>query len=79
MKASWKNWTDPTPIKIKKIGDMCVYTLPMWQGLIMTSPFGDKTKLWLNFIIGGLLIIAKVITKMFSVYDGHEGDGSTGK
>ena len=66
MQASVKNWKKPTPWKVKRIGDMCVYTLPMWQGLITTSPFPDAWKVWLNFIIGALLIMAKAITKLFS-------------
>ena len=66
MQASVKNWKTPTPGKVKRIGDMCVYTLPMWQGLIATSPFPDAWKVWLNFIIGALLIMAKAITKLFS-------------
>ena len=66
MQASVKNWKKPTPWKVKRIRDMCVYTLPMWQGLIATSPFPDAWKVWLNFIIGALLIMAKAITKLFS-------------
>lgn len=73
MKASVKNWKKPTPWKVKRIGDMCVYTLPMWQGLITTSPFPDAWKVWLNFIIGALLIMAKAITKLFS--DNEQLDG----
>lgn len=65
MQASVRNWKKPTPRKIKMIGDTCVYTLPMWQGLITTSPFSDTWKIWLNFIIGALLIMAKAITKLF--------------
>ena len=45
MQASVKNWKKPTPRKIKMIGDTCVYTLPMWQGLITTSPFSDTWKI----------------------------------
>lgn len=71
------NWKKPTPCKIKLIGDMCVYTLPMWQGLIVGSPFSDNTKLWLNFIIGAMLIIAKAITKLFS--EGEEDYGCMDK
>lgn len=66
MQASVKNWKKQTPWKIKRIGDICVYTLPMWQGLITASPFPDAWKVWLNFIIGALLIMAKAITKLFS-------------
>lgn len=89
MQVSVKNWKKPTPRKIKMIGDMCVYTLPMWQGLITTSPFSDTWKIWLNFIIGALLIMAKAITKLFSENEqldrqrdrqrcqGGDGGGST--
>ena len=89
MQASVRNWKKPTPRKTKMIGDMCVYTLPMWQGLITTSPFSDTWKIWLNFIIGALLIMAKAITKLFSENEqldrqrdrqrcqGGDGGGST--
>lgn len=73
------NWKKSTPWKIKRIGDICVYSLPMWQALVVGSPFNDKTKLWLNFIIGALLIVAKVITKMFSEDAGNECNGKFDK
>ena len=66
MQASVKNWKKPNPWKIKRIGDMCVYTLPMRQGLISTSPLSHNWTRWLNFIIGALLIMAKAITKLCS-------------
>ena len=60
------NWNKITPKCWKRIGDVCIYSLPLLQGVIMQSPFSSDTKIWINFILGIFLVGSKMITKFFS-------------
>lgn len=74
MSFGLRNWKKQTPLRIKLVGDMCVYSLPLWQALVMSSPFSETVKLWINFIFGAFLILAKMVTKLFSI-ESHEING----
>lgn len=68
MKHTFKldNFNKVTPKFWKRLGNTCIYSLPLLQGVIMSSPFNSDTKIWLNFIVGILLVGSKFITKFFS-------------
>ena len=68
MKQTFKvsNWNKYTPKFWKYLGNACIYSLPLFQGIVMQSPFNSETKIWINFILGVLLVSAKMITKFFA-------------
>lgn len=60
------NWNKKTPLFWKRLGDVCIYSLPLWQGLIMKSPLSPEAREWAEFIVGFILVLTKMLTKFFA-------------
>ena len=58
-----KNWNKRTPKFWKRIGDVCIYSLPMLISAIMASPLNADARQWCMFLLTVILVAAKAITK----------------
>lgn len=63
MTLKISNLKKPSNKKFKRIGDILLYTLPLYSVAIVASPCPDKLKLWLNFVLTVAVITLKGITK----------------
>lgn len=60
------NWNKPTPLFWKRLGDTCIYSLPLLEGVILSSPLNSEAKMWINFALGIVLVSAKAFSKFFA-------------
>ena len=61
-----ENLNKPSNKKLKAIADFFLYTLPLYQGAILTLPLSDKNKMWITFVISIIVISLKGLTKFTS-------------
>lgn len=66
MTIKTSNLKLPDNPKWKKIGDICIYTLPQLLILIVALPITDNQKVWLQTGTGCFLVIIKAISKFTS-------------
>lgn len=57
------NLDKPDNIKLKKIADTMLYTLPLIITAIISSPFSDKTQNYIIFTLNMIVIGFKAFTK----------------
>jgi len=63
MNLQINNWTKPSNKKWKLIGDICIYSLPLFLTAVMAAPISEDWKLWINFLLSVILVGAKTISK----------------
>ena len=63
------NWSKRTPCFWRKLGNTCIYALPLLQGAMMKSPLEGDTRMWVDFILTAVLVGIKAFTKFFTVED----------
>lgn len=69
MKLKISNLRKPSNLYYKRIADVFLYTLPLYQGAIMASPLTEKQKLWYGFILTMIIVTLKGLTKFTSQED----------
>ena len=60
------NFNKRTPKQLKRIGDACIYGMPLFIGAITGSPMTDSAKVWTIFGLNVILVGVKVFTKFFT-------------
>jgi hypothetical protein len=63
--VSIKHYWEPTPARLRKVGDSILWVSLALQPLTLTLPITDNQRLWINFGISGLGIAGKFITNLF--------------
>lgn len=72
MTFKTENLSKQTPKLWKRIGDVAIYTLPMWQAAVIASPLSADARMWIGFGIALLLPAIKGITKFFAYEEVNE-------
>ena len=63
MQLKISNLKKPSNLSYKRIADVLLYTLPLYQVAIVASPLTDNAKLWYGFILTMIVVTLKGITK----------------
>ena len=63
MELRLENLDKPSNKKFKRIADILLYTLPLYQGAIMALPISDTAKMWIGFSATMITITLKGLTK----------------
>lgn len=64
MNLKLENLGKPSNKKWKSIADFFLYTLPLYQGAILTLNISDTQKMWIGFGIMIAVITLKGLTKL---------------
>lgn len=62
LNKQWENYKKPTPVKWRKKGDYALVLLMALQPFLMTAPFSDKVKWYVDVIFTFLLVSFKFWT-----------------
>jgi hypothetical protein len=62
LNKEWENYKKPTPVKWRKRGDYALVLLIALQPFLMTAPFSDKVKWYIDVIFTFLLVTFKFWT-----------------
>jgi len=63
MALSLDNLNKPSNKKWKSVADFFLYTLPLYQGAIITLPITDNQKMWITFMVSIVVISLKGLSK----------------
>ena len=63
MQLKYSNIKKESNRKWKRIADILLYTLPLYQGAIMALPITDTSKMWIGFCVTMVTITLKALTK----------------
>jgi hypothetical protein len=66
MNLKFSNYGKPSDPMFKKIGDYCLFAIPLYLPLLASLPLNDNLKLWIGGILGFVLATVKIISK-FSI------------
>lgn len=66
MKSVFKKYYEPTPPRLRRLGDTILIGCTSLTPIIMGSPFSDNAKAWSVTVISILGVIGKVITNFFT-------------
>jgi len=69
MKLS--NYYEPTPRRLKKLGDTILIGSTTLSAMMMGSPFTDTQKTWIIFGLNVVGVLGKMITNLFKEEDGE--------
>ena len=58
-----KNYNKLSDPLYKKIGDICLFSIPLYIPIIMTLPIDGVTKLWISGALSFILATVKIISK----------------
>ena len=67
MKLS--NYYEPTPKKLKKLGDTILIGTASLSAMMMGAPFTDTQKTWIIFGLNVVGVLGKMITNLFKEED----------
>jgi len=70
MKLS--NYYEPTPKKLKKLGDTILIGTASLSAMMMGAPFTDTQKAWIIFSLNVVGVVGKMITNLFKEDDKTE-------
>ena len=59
-----KNFYEPTPKRMRKLGDTILIGCTGLSGLMMGSPLSDNGKLWAVFILNSIGVLGKMLTNL---------------
>lgn len=60
-----KNYYQPTPKKLRKIGDAILLSTASISAMMMGAPLSENAKTWCIFILNVIGVAGKVITNLF--------------
>jgi hypothetical protein len=63
MKLKLSNYKKKSDPKWHLIGDICLYSIPLYIAILTPLPLGDNLKLWLIGVLSFVLTTVKIITK----------------
>jgi len=63
MQLKYSNIKQPSHRKFKRIADILLYTLPLYQGAIISLPITDTCKMWIGFCVTMVTVTLKALTK----------------
>jgi hypothetical protein len=66
MNLSLNNYNKPSHPLFKRIGDICLFAIPLYTPIILSLPMTGTIKLMVTIIISTLLATVKIISK-FSI------------
>jgi hypothetical protein len=72
MRLKFKNYDLPSSPIWKKIGDICLFTIPVYIPILLSLPLKDVQKMWIVGVLNMLLATIKIITK-FTVDENYTG------
>jgi len=67
MKLS--NYYEPTPKRLKKLGDTILIGTASLSAMMMGAPFTDTQKTWIIFGLNVVGVLGKMITNLFKEED----------
>jgi hypothetical protein len=73
MNISLNNYNKPSHILFKKIGDICLFAIPLYTPIILSLPITGNTKLWITAMTSILMATVKIISK-FSIDPNYKED-----
>lgn len=62
LKKSWENYKRPTPQKWRKAGDIALLLLLAWQPMVISAPFDDTVRWFLDVGVTTGLVLFKFWT-----------------
>jgi len=66
MNLKFKNYDKPDSPIWKKVGDICLFTIPIYTPMLLSLPFTDTQKMWIGGLLNMVLATIKIITKFTS-------------
>ena len=63
MILKFSNYGKPSDPKLKLIGDIALYSIPLYLPIILSLPIPDLVKAWLSPLFTAILATIKIITK----------------
>jgi hypothetical protein len=60
---SFSNYNKPSNPLFKRIGDICLFTIPLYIPILTSIPILENTKLWIIGILSIVLATVKIISK----------------
>jgi hypothetical protein len=73
MNISLNNYNKPSHPLFKRIGDICLFAIPLYSSTLITLPIPDKTKVLVLTILSILLATIKIVTK-FTIDPNYKED-----
>ena len=62
-KFSTQNWDKRTDRNWKKIADFALYTIPLYNGVVLNMPLNDTVQKWVLVILNTTIVIFKGVSK----------------
>ena len=60
------NWNKLTPKKWKRLGNACLFAIPLLSPVIAGYPIDPIVKVWISSVLSTVLVVAKFVTKFFA-------------
>lgn len=66
MRSVLKKYYQPTPVRLRRLGDTIMIGCTSLMPIILASPLSDKAISWIVTILGVVGVAGKIITNFFT-------------